>query len=691
MLSLTDAIRYEIIALLERGEALPIEYKHLLFPAERREYELTYAGKEREEDIRIDTMALPLQPIRSFGTNSDTWQNMLVFGNNLQVLKELVKLKNEGLLCCADGTPGVRLIYIDPPFGTGDEYGPTQGEMAYSAKIRGAEFIEFLRKRLIFMRDLLTSDGSIYVRLDYHFGHYIKLIMDEVFGIENFQNEIVINRFKRQLRNITRFNVATDSLFFYSRSGTPYFQEQMRERLCSFCGQTVEPAWIPMHSPGLRNPPERIILGRKVLPPRGRHWTFTQERVDQMELQGRIRYDDTVVYTDTDGNRVRGEPDYQQTEDAVVDSDWTDLKGYVRSQRYPTENPEELLERVIRASSKEGDLVLDAFAGSGTTLAVAEKTERRWIGIDFGKLSIYTIQKRMMNLRTKIGNKGRQLEPKPFTLYHGGLYDISQLQQLSWDKWRFFALELFQCRDEPHAIKGITMDGYRGGDDVLVFDYTYDGGVVLDYGFIEALHEQIGAQLSDRLFLIAPAASVAFLEDYVDWGNTRYYILRIPYSVISELHNRDFNLSPQPVNRKAINTLLDAVGFHFIQPPRVDCDYLIRSSQQSMLTEAIIRIRTFKSESMAKGASQKNNLETLSMVLVDYNYPHDAVRRDAGAPPFELDDVFYANDIEKANWEINLPTESLGAAIMLIFIDIYGNEYTEVKEVADFVPEETNL
>ena len=155
---------------------------------------------------------------------------MLIFGDNLQVLKRLLQMKEKGKLKNADGTPGVRLIYIDPPFGTGDEYSISKGASAYSAKTMGAKFIEFLRKRLIFLREILAHDGSIYVRIDYHFGHYIKSIMDEIFGMENFQNEIVINRFKRQLSDITRYNVATDSFFYYTISSESVFNQQNRKQ-----------------------------------------------------------------------------------------------------------------------------------------------------------------------------------------------------------------------------------------------------------------------------------------------------------------------------------------------------------------------------------------------------------------------------------------------------------------------------
>jgi site-specific DNA-methyltransferase (adenine-specific)/adenine-specific DNA-methyltransferase len=685
MPKLTDTQRQHIIELLQRGEDLPLDYKHLLFPPERQEYELVYAGKEREEDILAETMAVPLQPIRTYGGNGNGWHNMLIFGDNLQAMKTLLKMKEEGKLVNADGSRGVRLIYIDPPFGTGDEYGPRNGEMAYSAKTKGVQFIEFLRKRLVFMRELLTNDGSIYVRLDYHFGHYIKAIMDEVFGLENFQNEIVINRFKRQLSGLKKYNVATDSLFYYTASGYSVFNQISRSRLCSFCGQTTPPEWRPMSSPGLRNPPERVILGRRLLPPRGRHWTFTQEKVLQMEAEGRIRIEEDMWYVDIAGNRVKGLPQYLQTEDTPVDSNWTDLKGYVFGARYPTENPEELLERVIQVSSNKGDIVLDAFAGSGTTLAVAEKLGRRWIGIDCGKLAIYTMQKRLLNLKSEIGNKGKPLKPKPFTLYNAGLYDFARLKELSWEGWRTIALDLFQCRDKPHKVGGIQLDGYRGGDDVLVFNHKVGGGVVLDYGFIDDLHAQIGSKIGSRFFIIAPAASVTFLEDYIQKGKTRYYILRIPYSIINELHSRDFEAIKQPTDETQVNETVEAVGFDFIRQPKVECEYFVRLREGEMFKDAVVKIKTFKSEALAKGASQKGNRETLSMVLVDYDYPYDPARKGREpVPPFELDAVYYANDIQSNDWEVRLPLDSLGEYVMLIYIDIYGNEYTEVKARADF-------
>jgi site-specific DNA-methyltransferase (adenine-specific)/adenine-specific DNA-methyltransferase len=353
---------------------------------------------------------------------------------------------------------------------------------------------------------------------------------------------------------------------------------------------------------------------------------------------------------------------------------------------YPTQKPESLLGRIISSSSKPGDIILDAFAGSGTTLAVAEKLGRRWIGIDCGKLAIYTIQKRLFNLRREIGNKGKPLKPQPFTLYHAGLYDFSRLKRLPWADWRFFALHLFQCRDEPHTLGGVELDGYRGAEHVLVFNHLLGGGVSLDEGFVADLHRQIGSKLGSRFFIIAPAASVAFLEDYLELGHTRYYVLRIPYSIINELHTRDFEAITQPLDETQVNETVEAVGFDFIWPPEVACRYLIQPRPGELIDEAVIQFDTFKSKAMVRGATQKGNLETLSLVMVDYDYPAK-VPHEAEPPPFEMDQVFYAGDLAKNGWAVRLPLEMLGQQTMLIYLDIYGNEFREVKSRAEFEQE----
>jgi len=192
MAEMTNEQRIELIRLLEQGEEISPEWARILFPPEKREYELVYHGKEREEDVIADTLAVPLQPVRTFGKNGDDWHNMLIFGDNLQVMKSLLDLKKAGKLCNADGTPGVRLVYIDPPFATKKDFHGTEDQKAYQDKLEGSTFIEFLRKRLILLRQLLSDDGSIYVHLDFRKSHYIKIILDEILPYKEFAEIIWI-------------------------------------------------------------------------------------------------------------------------------------------------------------------------------------------------------------------------------------------------------------------------------------------------------------------------------------------------------------------------------------------------------------------------------------------------------------------------------------------------------------------
>ncbi len=620
MSKLSEKDRERIIQVLESGKELPIDYKHILFPPEKKEYELVYADKEREEDILADTMAVPLQPVKTFGKNGNGWTNKLIFGDNLQIMKALMD--------DSDVQGQVKLIYIDPPFATKQEFRGSQDQKAYQDKIAGAQFVEFLRKRLIFLRELLSDNGLFCIHLDQKKSHYIKLIMDEVFGESNFLNEIVWKYVKFQMRNMNRFTKNSDRLLLYSKSSSYDFY----------------PITYKLDKP------------KKLLK---KGWDKKLGRIQNIKDENGKTQKITI---------------YDEKVDDVWNLPYIGATAHERID-YPTQKPEKVLEWVIKSATKTDDLILDAFVGSGTTLAVAEKLGRRWIGIDCGKLAIYTIQKRLLSLKKEIGNKGNSLEPKPFTLYNAGLYDFKQLKKLSWDGWRNYTLLLFNCRDQKHKLSGIQLDGYRGRSDVLVFNHLKDPDIVLDYGFIEDLHSMIGSKVSREFFIIAPAARVTFLEDYLVKGSIRYYILRIPYSIINELHNRNFEAIKQPIDETQVNDTVDAVGFDFIRPPKVECVYQIKKAGDKSSNVASIKIKTFKSEAMLKGASQIPNRESLSMIMVDFDYNGDT---------FNLQKVLYASEIEKNNCEVHLPVESFRDKIMIIYLDIYGNEYREIKTLNDF-------
>lgn len=641
--------RKKIIKLLRERKNIPSSYKAKIFPEEQkpREYELVYKDKEREEDILADTMATPFQKIKELGINDNKWVNKLIFGDNLQALKHLMKdpqVKGK-----------VKLVYIDPPFGTGDIY-DAKGAPAYSARLQGAKYLEFLRRRLIFLRELLAKDGSMYMRIDYHFGHYMKALMDEIFRKENFKNELVISRSEYTKTAPRRFLTKTDSLFFYTKTGN-YQYSNLRKKL-----PDKKQVWRPfLHLPGeSKTNKYRVIEGKKFYPPKGRHWAFSQKNLDKAYSKGIAKI-----------NSETGKPEIK-TIDKEISNNWTDIPGYTaRPGGYPTENSEELLERVIKASSNPGDLVLDCFAGSGTTGAVAEKLGRRWIMIDCSKLAIYTMQKRLLNLREQIGNKGKKLKPKPFAVYNAGHYDYQLIKKLGESDFKKFAIDLFQAIEKSHKIKGLQFDGTLHGDPVKVF--SQKGYLTKEY--INDLHDTVGDFIRGNVFVIAPASNVYFLEDIIEKDNICYVFLRIPYSIIDELHKKGFTPLIQPDSRNEINQTIESVGFDFVYPPVVECEYY-RVRREKLFEELVIEIKKFKSNQISRNPLEfKKDMDALSVVIIDRNYNGEY---------FNISDYVFRDELEKENFKVKFPAENLGKEIMVIYMDVLGNEKKEVKKVGAF-------
>lgn len=408
---MTPQQRQRLAEILMSGEEVSAEWSRLLFPPEKREYELVYHGKERSEDIIANTLAVPLQPVRTFSKNGVSWQNMLIFGDNVQGMKTLLDLKRQGKLCNADGTPGVRLVYIDPPFASKQEFKGSQDQKAYQDKISGAQFVEFLRRRLILLRELLSDDGVIYVHLDQRKAHYAKVILDEVFGEQNFINEIIWKRLSAH-NDAQKYGPIHDSIFFYSKNADYVWNEQYGQVSAEYVEQFFDSidaksgrryARGDLTARGTRRG-ETGKTWRGINPgEKGNHWKVRPSELDRLDAAGQIHW------PAKEGGMPRLKRFADELQGVPLQDMWLDIKQMhnLSNERtgYPTQKPEELLARIVSASSNPGDLVLDAFGGSGTTSAVAEKLGRRWITLDCGKLAIYTIQKRMLNLRSEIGNQ----------------------------------------------------------------------------------------------------------------------------------------------------------------------------------------------------------------------------------------------------------------------------------------------
>lgn len=593
---------------IENNQEIPNEISHILFPPEKREYELTYWGKESREQILSETIPVPLQEGRIFPpnatVNSNEWINKLIFGENLQILKTLIQMKKDGKLKNTDGTDGVRLIYIDPPFATKQEF-KVNGEeqVAYADKLSGSEFIEFIRKRLILAKELLSNDGVIFVHLDQKMVHYIKVIMDEIFGKNNFRNEIVWKYFgpTSTEKNFPRKH---DIILFYSKSSDYYFDSNAT----------------------LINYDEKAI-----------------KRYDKVDENGK-RY---KIYKNKDGSEriaymKQGKPT-EVFEIPFVQGTSNERIGY------PTQKPEKLLEILIKAVTKHGDLVMDFFAGSGTTPAVAEKLGRRWIAVDVGKYSIYTIQKRLLQINNI----------RPFMLYSGGLYDAEKLNKFDNENWKLFALQLWNCQVVKNTIRGLEFDGEK--DNCLVKVYSPQelkkDNMKISYETISEIDVILGGNVGNEIFIIAPQGQFTFAEDEVEIKDRIYHILRVPYSMLAKF-TENFTPPKQPRDSDSVNEIVDSVGFDFIQPPQVDFK----------IVKNTLQIKKFRSNSRIKG-EQKTEL---AMVLIDYNYNGEI---------FDIDDILYNKDLYVKNTKTkesqlkkSIKIKTINKKAMFIFIDNAGNE-----------------
>ncbi len=676
MKNLTEEQKNYIIQKIQEDKQLPEDFKYLLFPTKQKEYELVYAGKMRKEDLLANEDGIFPVPIqidkifngKEYENSTNNWKNMIVFGDNLQFLKTIYK--NEDSLIKDKVKGKVKLIYIDPPFGTGDEYDGNKGQSAYSAKRKGADFVEFLRRRLFLLREILSDKGTIFVRIDYHFGHYVKLLLDEVFGKMNFLNEIIIKRGYVTKSKSNRFLTGTDSLFFYSKTSNHVFNGFEIQR------PDKERKWRSLEMPGERKSYEkqvRYFEERPILPPKGQHWGLSQEMIDKLYNKGEIRLNNRV-YIDLQGKQQKGILEFLIGKYKKVDSNWTDIQSYSipASSGYPTENSEQLLERVIESSSDEEDIVLDVFAGSGTTMAAAEKLNRRWIVCDIGKFSYFTMQKRILQIQNSKDlenpKKKYNKKAKSFITCQLGLYDLEKTFDLEWERYKHFIAGLFEIEIKNTKIAGFKFDGKKNEHPVKIFDYRSFKDSSVDENYVEELHKIIGKNKLDRIYIVAPANYTGFLTDYHEIEYTRYYFLKVPYQVIKELHKIPFQKLRQPQSKRNVNDIDETIGFHFIRPPKV------KSRIKKEKDKIKIIIEDFRSQ-YYKGEDGKilENFETLSAIFIDKSYNKT----------FEMDEVCFADDLlsEEKNKILNIDKAGLGSQIMLIYTDIYGNDFAEIFKI----------
>jgi DNA modification methylase len=442
---LTDAQKSVLIKLIEQGKPLPEEYRFMLF-ADKREVELVWNGKSRD----VCTAILPFQTLEHIdvprvemgsgdapelfdtsGRQTKGWTNKLIWGDNKLILSSL---KSGALRRQIEDAGGLKLIYIDPPFDVGADFsmdieigGETfhkepnlLEQIAYRDTWgRGADsFIAMIYERLILMRDLLHPEGSIYVHCDYRVNSFIRLVLNEIFGAGNILNEIIWC-YRQGGRAIDTFGQKHDTLFWFGKAKTFSFN--------------ADPVRVPYEgSGGYQTSGKGVKIGDKI---------------------------------------------YLPNELGKIPEDWWDIPALppMSGERlaYPTQKPEALIERIIKASSNEGDLVADFFCGSGTTAAVAEKLGRKWITSDLGKFGIHTTRKRLIQVQRDLKTAGKpfrafevlnlgRYERQAYLNVSGRLSGKKKEQALARKEQEFRDLILKAYRAEP-LVSGGSQDAFFHG------------------------------------------------------------------------------------------------------------------------------------------------------------------------------------------------------------------------------------
>lgn len=432
-MKITDKEKTEIFNFLKANKPLPNKYKFLLFE-ETDDVEISWLGKHYEKS----NVSLPFQYIEHVDTprSEDSvklqadlfdfsgrkikgWCNKLIWGDNKLVLSSLIngpmfdEIKEQG---------GIKLVYIDPPFDTQADFNfkidlPNDSDKSFIKKSNIIEevayrdtwgkgvnsFNQMLYERLNLIKDLLADDGSIYVHCDWRVNSGIRLILNEIFGKENFRNEIIWWYKDPSGKATNAFKKKHDSILFYAKSKNNLFNlDDVREE---YSKGTLE---------------------------QSKRGSISFGRVTKVNPLGKIPVDVWDV--------------------PIINSQAHERLGY------PTQKPEKLLEKIIKASSNEGDLVADFFCGSGTTLAIAEKLNRKWVGVDIGKFAIHTSRKRLLNSQRELKKNSKDFRPfevlnlgKYERQYYVKMFDINKknskiVEKIKFDDFKDMVLEAYGAR-----------------------------------------------------------------------------------------------------------------------------------------------------------------------------------------------------------------------------------------------------
>lgn len=351
---------------------------------------LEYDGKKNLNDFYKEIPSINIKKSKK------DKKNKVFYGENTTILKSLIE--------DFDLVGKIDLIYIDPPFATNNIFTFSEGrsntisnskedEIAYKDILKEEKFIEFIRERVFLLHKLLSDKGSLYLHIDYKIGHYVKIVLDEIFGVENFRNDIC--RIKCNPKNFKRkgYGNIKDLVLFYSKSNkliwnepkAPYSEKDIEKLFPKIDIDGRKYTTIPLHAPGETKNGNSSKPFMGINPPKGRHWRSDVSILEEWDKQGLIEWSSNgnprkKIYSDEqEGKRIQDIWEYKDPQ----------------YPKYPTEKNIDMLDLIIKTSSEKDSIVLDCFSGSGTTIISSIKNFRNFIAIDKSKEAINVIKKRI--------------------------------------------------------------------------------------------------------------------------------------------------------------------------------------------------------------------------------------------------------------------------------------------------------
>lgn len=636
-MNLNDTDKNRIIELIKAGEKLPKEFIYKLF-ADEEDVFLFWNG--RKEDTT--NIALPFHSIEHIdeprkekdkaqasmfetdyrGRQLKGWTNKLIWGDNKLILSSLA---NGPLRAEIEKEGGLKLIYIDPPFAVGADFGfniEIGGETAEKSQSiieeiayrdtwgKGiSSYLSMMYERLKLMHNLLAKDGSIYVHVDYRVSAYLKLLLDDIFGNDNYKNE-VIWAYRGMAVSTNHYVRRHDVIHFYSKSDDNKFNwEQISEE---FTDTTVKKY--------------------KHKDKDGRLFRLHGRNIQGSPIKNNTDIDLKWLKTNPELCNV----DYLDEKVGTKPRDWIvmDYINVMSDEKlgYPTQKPEALLERIIKASSNEGDLIADFFCGSGTTAAVAEKLGRKWITTDLGRFSVHTARKRLIGVQRELQENGKDF--RAFELLNLGKYErqffmddlTNGKRKAKEDLYVDLILEAYKAkRIDGHS----TLHGSKAGRFVNVgpLDVPVTQSRLMD--IFEECRQKLYTQVDVLGFEFEMGLTPQFIQELKEKGVsvTLKYIPKDVFDkrAVEKGQVKFFDVAylntKEKVKGKSITIELTDFVTHYTQDDIEELQQSMRAGSKVVIEDGqIFKIEKDKNGIITRTVLTKNWFDWIDYWAIDFNY-----------------------------------------------------------------------